>query len=145
MSPNHLGIQEFFQQFNKDRMDLVEQFYDADIHFMDPMVDFTNRDQLKRYYEKLYQNVDAIRFDFSSEVKEGDTHMAAWTMTLTAKKFNGGRPVVVAGVSHVRFGGKEGKAVYHRDYFDMGAFVYEHVPLLSGLIGLVKKIMSGQH
>lgn len=142
---SHLGIQEFFKLFSKDRMDLVEQFYDPEVHFMDPMVDFKTRDELKRYYEKLYQNVDSIRFDFSVETKEGDTHMAAWKMTLTAKKFNGGRPVIVDGISHVRFGGKEGKAVYHRDYFDMGAFVYEHVPVLSGLIRLVKKIMSGQH
>lgn len=142
---SHLGIQEFFNLFSKDRMDLVEQFYDPDIHFMDPMVNFQTRDELKRYYEKLYQNVDSIRFDFSAEAKDGDTHIAVWKMILTAKKFNGGKPVIVDGVSHVRFGGKEGKAVYHRDYFDMGAFVYEHVPVLSGLIRLVKKIMSGQH
>jgi len=146
MSSHPLGIEEFFQQLNKDRMDLVEQFYDANVEFLDPMVHFKNRDLVKRYYEKLYRNVDSIRFDFSGVTQQGDTHMAVWTMTLTAKNFNGGRPVVVDGVSHVRFAaGEGGKAIYHRDYFDMGAFVYEHVPILSALIRLVKKIMSGQH
>lgn len=140
-----MGIEEFFNLFSKERMDLVDVFYDEDVHFIDPMVNFKNRGQLRSYYEKLYQNVESIRFDFLAHIKEGDTHMAAWRMTLVAQKFNGGRPVVVDGISHVRFGGKEGKAVYHRDYFDMGAFVYEHVPVVSSLVRLVKKVMSGAH
>ena len=28
--------------------------------------------------------------------------------------------------------------VYQRDFFDMGAMVYEHVPLLRGLIKVIK-------
>ncbi len=145
MSLERLEIKDFFNSLNKNRMDLVEKFYDPDIHFMDPMVDFKNRIQLQSYYEKLYKNVESINFAFMAEAKEGDTQMVAWKMTLVAQKFNGGRPVIVDGISHVRFGGKEGKAIYHRDYFDMGAFVYEHVPVLSWLIFQVKRIMSGQH
>lgn len=140
-----LGIQEFFKTFNKDRMDLVEAFYDENAEFIDPLVHFTDRAQLKRYYERLYQNVESIKFEFSQEVVQGQDHMAAWKMTFVAPKFNGGKPVTADGVSHVRFGGKEGKAIYHRDYFDMGEYVYERVPVLSSVIRLVKRVMAGQH
>lgn len=69
--------------------------------------------------------------------------MVLWKMIMIAKKLNKGKPVTVEGDSHIRFGGAEGKAVYHRDYFDVGAMVYEHVPIVGGLTRYVKKKLHG--
>ena len=49
--------------------------------------------------------------------------------------------MAVDGISTIRFGGKEGKAVYHRDYYDMGEFVYERIPVVKNIIKLIKKKM----
>lgn len=84
----------------------------------------------------------SIRFDFSAIIggREADRHSYAafWTMTLQAGGLNGGDPVVVPGSSYLRFGDSDNLVVYHRDYFDMGQLVYEHVPLLGRVIGHVK-------
>jgi hypothetical protein len=47
-------------------------------------------------------------------------------------------------VKSIRFGGNQGKVIYHRDYFDMGAFIYERVPVLDRVIAYVKGKLSAQ-
>jgi hypothetical protein len=63
-------------------------------------------------------------------------------MTLETSKLNGGKPFSVEGNSVIVFGGPEGKAIYHRDYFDMGEFVYERIPVLGALVRYIKEQMA---
>jgi hypothetical protein len=72
-------------------------------------------------------------------ITEGDRQVGIWTMYLRAKNLNGGEEVVVKGNSHVIY--KNGKAVYHRDYFDMGAFIYEHIPIVGAIIRKIKSML----
>lgn len=131
---------EFFNHLNKETMDLVDDFYDQDVVFKDPLVLFSNRQPLKEYYRGLYQNVSLIRFTFENEVLSGPQCTFSWTMEMTCG-LNNGEPMSVNGISTIRFGGKEGKAVYHRDYYDMGEFVYERIPIVKSVIKLIKKKM----
>lgn len=138
IDPPSENIEKFFKSLNRDTMYLVEEFYDPMIKFYDPIVTIAGRDQMRRYYEGMYQDVQSVRFEFKGEIVEGDDHVVFWTMELTTKKMNKGKPIYVDGNSHIRFGGSEGKAVYHRDYFDVGAMVYEHVAVVGWLTGIVK-------
>ena len=142
MTQSHLKAKDFFLLLNKNTMNLVDDFYDENILFRDPMVEIANRKKIKDYYTNLYNNVDSISWVFPEEINDRDSCVLTWKMTLTAKNFNGNKPVIVDGVSVIKFGGKEGKAIYHRDYFDMGAFVYEGLPILGGMIRFVKSRMA---
>lgn len=136
---------DFFQLLNRDSMYLVDEFYDKDILFRDPMVEIKNRDDMKAYYTRMYQNVKTISWQFPEDVTEGNVSTLSWKMTLTATNFNGEMPVTVDGISVIKFGGSEGKAIYHRDYFDMGAFVYEGLPILGKMVKIVKSKMASYH
>lgn len=140
-----ISVKEFFSGLNKDSMSLVDQFYDENCLFKDPVVQLPNRSSIKAYYEKLYSQVDQITFDFSREVRERDRYTGTWTMTLTAKGFHGGKPLTIDGISYIEFGGREGKAIYHRDYFDMGEFVYEWLPIVGPQVRFVKSIFKKNH
>lgn len=137
------NIERFYNLFNRDTLYLVDEFYDPQVKFIDPIVQLNNREELTQYYKDMYKGVESITFEFSGEIVQGDEHMVLWKMIMIAKKLNKGKPVTVEGVSHIRFGGDEGKAVYHRDYFDVGAMVYEHVPIVGGLTRYVKKKLHG--
>ncbi|MCA9400021.1 MAG: nuclear transport factor 2 family protein [Candidatus Omnitrophica bacterium] len=134
---------KFFVELNKDTMHLVDAFYDESIVFQDPLISLNGRQAMRQYYERMYKNVEYIHFDITDEIfLEGEGKATlVWRMTLIAKHFNGNKPLKLDGVSVIHFGGKDGKAVYHRDYFDMGAFVYESVPLLGSIIRFIKKKM----
>jgi hypothetical protein len=78
------------------------------------------------------------RIDFSNSFQNGDTVVLVWTMYCAHSALNAGKEFSVDGMSYIRFDPKSGKAVYHRDYFDLGEMIYENVPVLKTLIGFIK-------
>jgi hypothetical protein len=142
MSNRLSQIESLFNNFNYDTMYLADDFYDPDVVFRDPLVELKGRDALKAYYMDMYKNVTSIRFDFSGGMEKDEEVVAFWTMELRTKGLKGGEPVLLDGVSHIRYGGDSGKVVYHRDYFDMGAFVYENIPVLGSIVRYTKRRLS---
>ena len=137
MTAERPDIAKFFNEFSYDKIDLADTFYAEDVVFEDPLGKITGLKDLKKYYAGLYKNVISIRFEFSSVIRQGDEEVGIWVMYLKAKSLNGGEEIALKGNSHVRYNA-EGKAIYHRDYFDMGEFIYEHVPVLGSIIRVVK-------
>lgn len=140
-APRPPSVQEFFKNLNKDNLQLVPEFYAEEIVFEDPLGRIDGVLDLRDYYKNLYQGVKSIQFEFSKELRQGNQYAGFWTMTLEAEGLNGGKPVRVTGMSQIEFN-SAGKAVYHRDYFDMGAFIYEHVPVLKIAIRFIKKKLA---
>ena len=134
-------IVEFFDRLTKDTMHLVDDFYAADCTFVDPLGELRGCDALRDYYSRLYADVEEIAFEFEPIVGSGKSFAAPWTMKLRAK-LGGGKLIEVPGISRIRFDA-DGKAEFHQDYFDLGAFVYENVPVLRSLVGFVKRRLSG--
>ena len=60
-----------------------------------------------------------------------------WTMTFSHPRLRGGAPVTVEGATRLAFD-EEGKVCLHRDYFDLGAMLYEQLPLLGAVVRTLK-------
>jgi ketosteroid isomerase-like protein len=135
-------IIRFFRELRADRMELVDGFYHSDVVFEDPVGRVEGREALRRYYEGLYANVTSIDFEFSELVGSGDHRAGTWTMTLAAKKLDGGKPFSVPGMSLFHFDPASGLVAYHRDYFDLGAFIYERIPILRGIVRTIRRRLA---
>lgn len=133
---------KFFDQLSVERLDLVDQFYAKDVVFQDPVHKLNGSAQVKSYYEGLYKNVEAIRFEYGEGVESAHTVSLPWRMFLKTQAINSGNEITVDGVSIITFNA-DGKATGHRDYFDMGEFVYERVPVLRSIIGYIKRRLAG--
>ena len=143
MASNLERSKAFFTQFDHAHLDLLDQFYDKDVRFQDPVHQLQGRDALRGYYAGLYENVESIHFDYGDSFESHSTVTLTWKMRLKTPALEGGREITVDGVSLITFGGAEGKAIAHRDYFDMGEFIYEHVPLLRSLVRYIKGRLAG--
>ena len=143
MAGNLENSKVFFDKLDVNHLDLVDQFYDQTVVFQDPVHKLNGSGAVKKYYEGLYKNVDFIRFDYGKGIESENTVSLPWTMHLKTKAINSGKEITVDGVSLITFN-PDGKAVFHRDYFDMGEFVYERVPILKSVIGFIKGKLSGQ-
>lgn len=132
---------DFFNGLDKDHLDLVEKFYDAETIFQDPIHVSHGVKETKAYYEHQYQNVESVRFEYVQSVESGGEVFLTWKMHLKSPALNSGKEMTVDGVSFFSFGGKEDKVIFQRDYFDMGEFVYERIPVLKTLISFIKKKM----
>ncbi len=132
-------VQRFMDAFNRlnaHNLELLETLYTPDVEFRDPVHELQGREALRDYYGRLYEGVESCHFEFSEWVIDGDRVALVWTMHVRHARFQKGRVITLKGVSQLLFAGD--KVRRHHDYFDMGEFIYERVPLLGGLIRLIK-------
>lgn len=131
-------IRYAYDEVRVDNLYLLDSLYDENMVFQDPLDRMEGLDEFKIYMEAMYQYVTDIRWTYHDEAIDGDTHVLVWTMTLTTKGLNKGEPFTIDGVSHLKFGESD-KIIYHRDYFDMGEYIYERVPVVKWFVNKVKK------
>jgi hypothetical protein len=131
-------VKYFFDHLSKDNMKLVDEFYHPQVEFIDPVGEIKGSAKIKTYYANMYQNVKELKFEFTNFIQSENQVVAIWKMHLTTDKLNGGEAYSVDGNSVIRFD-EAGKAIYHRDYFDMGAFVYEKIPVVGYVIRNIKE------
>lgn len=118
------------------RSDIVNNVYSRDMYFEDPFHRVEGLRAFKEYCASLYENLTHCQFRFHDQwAREGDA-ILTWTMSYAHPKLNGGREIRVEGMSWIIF---DEKVFYHRDYFDGGALLYEHIPLLGGIIRSIKR------
>lgn len=129
---------QMYQNLNRDNLDTLASVYRQDVHFIDPAHEIHGLDQLTTYFTALYAHIDSISFSFGAPMVEAGSGYVSWEMTFRHSRLAGGKPVTVSGVTHLRFD-EQKRVYYHRDYFDLGAMIYEHVPLLGRLVSTLKK------
>ena len=127
----------------------LDKVYHQDIRFDDPVTTHQGLVAVKLYFQKLLTNTESCRFTIHHVAKcveqndNQDTqfdHLVTWTMHLTTKSLNKGKPVNLDGSSLLAI--REDRIIYHRDYYDMGQMVYEHVPILGFVIRKIKQKLA---
>ena len=121
-----------YQKLSKENLHLLSDIYAADIHFSDPLHEVDGLADLHQYFAKLYSNVIECTFDISDAVSVGDNASVYWTMYYRHPKLSNGQQIAVAGHSKLTFTGD--KISLHKDYFDAGALLYRHIPILGSII-----------
>lgn len=129
---------KIYQGLNADNLHLLQDIYSTDIQFTDPAHEIIGLEQLTEYFTALYQNVESIEFTFHDVLQHDDSCYLQWVMTFRHKTFAGGKAICVPGTTFLRFN-NDGKVCYHRDYFDLGTMLYEHLPLLGRLLTRIKR------
>jgi len=130
------------------------EIYAESIVFADPAHEIQGLEALSAYFDRLNSGLREGRFHFGLPVVGPLAATLPWTMALHLR-----RPAIrveVAGISHLEFSGGEfsgsepgasepghevaGLRVQRqRDYFDLGALLYEQVPVLGSLIRAIKR------
>ena len=134
-------IRSIYNNFDGKNLSLLDNFYDENVVFQDPMVSLVGRIDLKSYYKHSYQNVKNINFQFTDILRDENKYSASWIMKIVVAGLNQGREYTVNGVSVLHFN-ESGMVIYHRDYLDMGEMIYEHIPLQGFIIKKIKNKLS---
>lgn len=133
-------VNALYNSFNGKNNEVLNEFYADNIEFVDPLGPINGLNNLTKYYNKLYKNVESIRFEFTDQLESEDKVGTSWIMHLKAKGLNGGKEFSMTGFSLIKFN-KNQKAIFHQDYFDLGAMVYERLPVQGTVIRYIKKAL----
>lgn len=118
---------------------IVDDVYSDNVLFQDSFHRIEGVDAMKEYFNALYLNLKSSEFIFHDHWVHDDRAMLTWTMTYSHGRLNSGRDISIEGATEIRF---DDKVYFHKDYFDGGSLLYEHVPVLGSVIKQLKKYMA---
>ncbi|HHQ4894015.1 TPA: nuclear transport factor 2 family protein [Aeromonas veronii] len=126
-----------YQQLDKQQLHRLPEVYAEQVVFTDPAHRIEGLAALGDYFAALYQRLAYCRFVITSQQQQGPQAWLGWTMTFSHPRLRGGEPVTVEGATCLEFD-EAGKVCQHRDYFDLGAMLYEQLPLLGPVVRTIK-------
>ena len=129
---------EVYQKLDRDSVELLDTIYTADITFRDPAHEISGLDNLRTYFRNLYQNVDQVQFSFVNPLRTNDEAYIQWQMKFAHPRLNKGKTIMVHGATYLQFT-PDNMVHFHHDYFDLGAMLYEHIPILGQAIKSIKR------
>jgi len=128
-------FQGMYQALDKDRLHLLAEVYSPDIVFIDPVHRVEGLEDLTEYFRRMYEGVAEIGFVFEDAVVEANRAFLTWEMRLRHLRFRPSETLTLPGATLIRF---DERVRFHRDYFDLGAMIYERIPVLGGAIRAIK-------
>lgn len=136
------NFQQLYNQLDRETLSLklLTTVYSDKVQFEDCFHHIKGIDSLFEYFDNLYENINFIHFEFDNQWVNDDSAMLTWTMSYKHPKLNAGKLISVKGASQLNF--EQGKVIRHRDYFDGGALLYEHIPFLKRIIIFLKNRMA---
>ncbi len=141
--PNNELIERFktfYQHMLATEWAELDNIYSANISFCDPIHHVEGREALYRYFDDLCQQVLNCRFDFLDQVVSPGKAYLKWDMHFSHPKFGSNKTITVRGVSQLQY--NDAGIYYHEDVYDMGALIYENIPLFGGGVRWLKHRLS---
>lgn len=126
----------FYADFNQASLSQLPELYSQDCLFRDPVQEVEGLQSLTHYFGQMTATLNYCQFEFHSRIEQEDSAFLSWTMHFSHPRLNKGTELLLSGVTELHFA--DGKIQSHYDYYDLGAMLYEHLPILGGLIKLVK-------
>ncbi|GGW85696.1 nuclear transport factor 2 family protein [Alteromonas halophila] len=136
-------FKELYQELSSLNPDDLGLLYADDVVFIDPITTHRGLTAVTQYFSALTEHAESCQFDIDNVIAceknaQQITHVVTWTMTLIINKR---RPTITLdGITQLRI--CNDRITYHRDYYDLGEMVYEHIPILGWFVKKVKKRLA---
>lgn len=138
MNTNNKIIEQFvslYASLNVSNVNELDKLYDANIQFIDPVHHINGLSDLKKYISHMYENISDYKLTVLDCVQGESTAYLTWSLRFCHPRLNAGNRIEFEGVSKLEFNEKIYK---HQDFYDLGAMLYEHIPVLGSLLKIIK-------
>ena len=131
-------FKDFYKDVKHPKLDIIGDIYTTEVKFRDPVHQIEGLAELHAYLSEMCDNVESGRFEFLDQLIGTDTAYIKWNMYFRHPKL-GKETHVVRGMSQIQF---NDRIYYHEDVYDMGAMIYEHVPVVGWAVTKLRKRLS---
>tara|TARA_R110002167_G_scaffold54143_4_gene154459 strand:- start:283 stop:720 length:438 start_codon:yes stop_codon:yes gene_type:complete len=126
----------FYQEANSSNLERMDRIYTQDIEFRDPLHTVLGILALKSYMKNLYANSNCVEFEYTDEQRGENSATIAWYMKFSHSGLAGGKMIKLRGITQIRF---TDRIYYQEDFYDLGAMLYQHIPVLGAIVRFVNK------
>lgn len=115
----------------------LAEVYAEDVVFEDPLHRVEGLTALSAYFARMNARIESADFVFTNRVVADGAASVEWVMTVRIRRPR--QVIVVPGVSVLRIADR---ITHQRDYFDVGAMLYERLPVLGWLLRRLKGLVK---
>ena len=135
------GIQRFKDFFGDLTADSVREktkaTYSEDAFLNDTLKTVRGNVAIEEYFLETAKNAKKVQATVQDVAVSDGNYYIRWVMDIEFAKFKKGQTIRTIGITQVRFT-PDGKIALHQDFWDPAAGLYEHIPVVGGLIRLIK-------
>jgi hypothetical protein len=128
-TPQVERFKSYFKILHESDLSQLRDLYSEKILFKDPVHEIRGLVGLEDYFTSLCADLSDCRFEYLDEMVTDNAAYVKWMMHFKHPKL-GNRLISVRGVSHLKI---SDKIDYHEDFYDMGAMLYEQLPLIGSV------------
>ncbi len=126
-----------FESIAPHSLSRLSEVYTEDVYFKDPFNEVRGLPAVTRIFAHMFEQLDVPRFEITGCVLQDDQAFVTWDFRFRMKRFARDEQCI-RGASHLRFAA-DGRASFHRDYWDAAEELYEKVPVLGALMRALKR------
>ena len=135
-------IKGFYESFDRDTIANLEELYDTDAVFIDPLRPLHGVDEIRQHFDRLGKDLIECRFEFTDSILGANELQLIWRMHYAHPALAKGKQLSLRGTSFIKLNADNGKIIYHEDFYDVGAMLYQHVPLFGQVVRWLNKRLS---
>jgi SnoaL-like protein len=128
-----------YANMDSDSIAQLDSIYAEDVVFADPFHKIDGLIALQNYLRGQYRAVNSARFECQPPAICGSDAYIRWQLLFSHPHLQSGREIAVPGISFIR---GAARISYHEDFYDAGALLYEHIPLLGSGVRFLKRRMQ---
>ncbi|MBC7416257.1 MAG: nuclear transport factor 2 family protein [Herminiimonas sp.] len=127
----------FFETLSLQSTRQLGTLYTEDAFFKDPFNEVRGHVAITALFAHMFAQVDAPRFVVTTNIAQGSEAFLTWDFLFRMKRFSRVEQCI-RGATHLKFA-PDGRIDFHRDYWDAAEELYEKLPLLGGLMRVLKR------
>ncbi len=131
---------QFYSSLDIHALEALPGVYHSQVTFADPVAVHQGLLAVDSYFRKLLANCTRCDFRIRDQRFDSEGGFVNWTMTFANPRLNDGKAIDVDGSSVLRI--RDDRIEYQRDYYDMGAMIYEQLPLLGPIVRYIRGRMA---
>jgi len=130
---------DYYRDFGRQDHRRLHDIYSDNIAFKDPIHSISGIESLVEYFTISSRGLISCEFTFTDQLPSSEQMWLKWDMQYRHQRINRGQPQTLSGATHICF---QEKVYFHQDFYDLGAMVYEHVPILGAGVRWVKQRLA---
>lgn len=132
---------EVFESLRPEALHRLGEVYAPEAFFKDPFNEVTGLPAIRRIFEHMFETLHEPRFRVLNTLSDGGQAMVEWEFLFRIRRFRPQQSWCIRGVSHLRFEA-DGRVCYHRDFWDTGEELYQHLPAVGPVVRWLRRRMA---